>query len=280
MSDLELENEVQALEKVIENQDEGDIKDNTYDDLALKHGWNPDGKKSSKEYIEYAVANFSTKIAALDTQNKVIVDKDRKVAELEVVLNQLTSDMEKQKQLAYDQAVNDLKNQRKEAIKNGDVDLVERIDDAQVKIEENKQEQQQSYDQLKQNAYNDVLIANFRKNNANWIDGNSEDELDMQVYARQLENAMSAKGIGLEEQLSKLENAVKKKYSDYFAEVSKYSAVEGGGSNETTVSKSKKEFTFNDLNAEQKTAAKYLADKKVTTIETYIKRLVEQGDLK
>lgn len=255
--------------------------DSAFIGLAKEYGWKPNGPRSAKEYILFALDNLPKKNAALEVQNKTIVDKEKKIAEMEVVLNQLAHDMAKQKEMAYKQAEADLKAQRREAIARGDADLVDELDLAQQNLKQDLEQAHQSNDELKQQAYNQLLIDTFRENNSKWVYGKDIDSLEAQAYARQLEATMSANGMDLKEQLETIEKAVQKKFPHVFAEEEEPdNPVESVQPSANVMRKPTRKFTIKHLNDAQKQAAQYLADRGTMTVDKYIERLVELGELK
>ena len=159
----------QEIENVVITQNDETIEDNVKDldplkKLAKKYGFDPTKGKTEEEWVEYALANLPQKVKALETQNQQLSAKDQKLSELEITLNQIASDMKKQKELGYQQALADFKLQRDEAIKAGDLDLVKKIETKQTEYQEDYTKQT-NQDDLKQQAYNDILIKNF--DNAN-----------------------------------------------------------------------------------------------------------------
>lgn len=261
-----------------------DTADNTTNDpfveLAKEYGYKEGGPKSAKEFVLFALENLPKKNAALDVQNKSIVDKDRKIAEMEITLNQLAADMLKQKEVAYKQAEAELKAQRKNAIAVGNADLVEELDLAQQNLKNDLENTAVNREDAKTQAYNQLMIDNFREKNASWVYGKSIEELEMKAYAKNLEAAMMAEGMDLKEQLDALQRAVNKKFPEYFdTDLQADNFVEGVQPTTNVMVKPKKTFTFKDLNEPQKFAAKYM-EQKGMSIEEYIKNLVETGDLK
>jgi len=269
-----LENEINEHENTVDTED-----NKAYEELAKSYGWNSSGVRTAKEYILYALDNLPKKNAALEIKNKVIEDKDKKLAEMEVILNQLSIDVSKQKEQAYQQALNDIKMQRNMAISQGDAALVEQLDMRQENIKQEFQNTDKEAKDMKEQAYNKLLIDNFREENNQWIYGKSVDELEMQAYAKQLEAVMTSQGMDLKEQLDALNQAIHKKYHDYFEEKEVKPAVEGVQVERNVITKGKKTYTINDLNDAQRMAAKYLADRGTMTVENYIKKLIETGDL-
>lgn len=244
-----------------------------YEDLAKSYGWNPDGKKSAEEYIKFALDKFPKRGDALSAQNKKIEAKDSELSQMKMVLDQLANDMKKSKEVAYQQALADLQAQKREAISLGDVERVEQIE----KETNNLNGVQQPPE----------VVQEFKARNAEWLEGVNPQDLEMQAYAHQIDNALMSKRLPPEQHMKKLDEAMRAKFKAYFNEdvdgdykTSSYS-VEGVQQENNILShKKEKTFTFKDLDPAQKAAAKYLVEKGQMTVETYIKRLVENGDLK
>lgn len=253
---------------------------NDLEALAREHGWKPNGPKSAKEYVQFALENLPKKNAALDIQNRSLHDKDQKITEMEIILGQLADDMQKQKDLAYRQAEADINARRNAAINQGNVNAVAAIDQEKEALQKEKGNIK-DLKGLQEEAYNKVLIDNFRENNASWIQDTSMQGLRMQAYARQLEAAMNAQGIPLKDQLANLDKAVREEYPTYFEVPEEYidSGVESVQQETNVMRKPKKSYTIKDLTEAQRYAANYLANRGTMTVEAYIQKLVDAGDL-
>lgn len=255
---------------------ETDNSNEFYESLARKHGWNPNGEKGAKEYIEFALEELPKRGTALKTQSRKIEHKDSELGQMKVILDQLANDMKKSKETAYQQALADIQAQKREAVANGDLEKFDKLE---------KDENNLSNNQGAQDA-----LLEFQARNADWWDSDTDEAVEMQVYARQVDSVLIGKRLPPAEHMRKVEEKVKNKFKSYFTkdqeeskeENSNYRMSVEGVQQENNVISSKKDkvYTFRDLNDAQKAAAKYLAEQGTMTVDTYIKRLVENGDLK
>lgn len=260
-------------------------KDIFYEDLAGKYGWDPNGKKGAEEYIKFALDKFPERGEALSMQNKKLEAKDTELHEMKVTLDQLASDFKNQKEMAYQQALEDLKHQKRQAVSRGDTETFDKLEAYQMNLETSKQ--QELIDKNQHQVDNgqrqvDDALKQFNEKNK-WFVGTTFDEIDMQAYAKQIDNVISVRRLPIDEHLRFVEEAVQKKFPGYFREVEEMepSAVESVQHEENAPVRSRRKvFTINDLTEAQRLAAKYLSDRKQMTVDEYIKRLVDYGDLK
>lgn len=251
-----------------------ETQDVTLEALAKKHGWDPEkGEKSAADFIEFALENFPKRGDALSAKKKQLRAKDSELVELRVAVDQLARDMKKSKEIAQKQALQELEMQRASAIKSGDVDLVNQLDSAKNDLMQEKHviEQQE-------------LVNDFFARNSDWMQSTDFEALEMQAYANQIDQALIAKKLPPMEHLQRIEDAVKHKFASFFAEeeapINKTSVEAIPEQQNVMTSKKSKSFSLRDLNDAQRAVAKHLTNSGVMTADEYIKKLVENGDLK
>jgi len=237
--------------------------------LAAQYGWKADGKKSADDYIKFALEKLPERGEALTAQNKTIEAKDTELGKMKSMLDELTVHMKKQKDQAYEQAMNDFKAQKRQAIIEGNVELVEELEAKQLPTP------------MAQAI--DPSIVDFEARNDKWLSGDSFEELEMQDWVQRHGQLLGKKKLPTNEHMKRLEEDLHKKYPSYFEAETEvvHSAVESG-SNSGVAGKhiSNKTFTYKNLSESQKQMAKYLNDSGHMKIEDYIKELVSFGDLK
>ncbi len=243
-------------------------QENPIEQMALSYGWKPEGKKSAEDYIKYALDNFPERGEALSKQAKVIENKDSELDKMKSVLDELSSHMKKQKDIAYQQALNDLQNQRKQAIAIGDAALVDQLDAAKANL-------QQDPNRLKP-------VEDFRSRHSNWLNDTSFEAIEMQEWLLERDNYLAKKSLAPDQHMELLEKHLYAKFPDYFRDGSgRHSVVDSmQNSNVAGNSGRKKNFTLNDLTSEQREVAQYLDKSGHLKVADYIKQLVENGDLK
>lgn len=244
---------------------------NDLEKLAASYGWRQDGKRSAEDYVKFALQK-------LPEANKRLESKDNELFKLSSMVEELTAHMQKQKEVAYQQAIKDLNQQRTQAIQAGDVKLVD-------EIEKQKQELQPAgKSENQQNGALHPAILSFEEKNAEWLNDDSLDALEMQDWMEHHAERLAKKfKLPIEDHMKRLEEDVRKKFSSYFeskAEPGNHSAQVESGSDGSTFKSGAKTFTFNDLSPTQKEVAKYLKDTGRMDYKKYIAQLVEFGDLK
>lgn len=236
--------------------------------MALQYGWKPEGKRSAEEYIKYALDQFPERGEALSKQAKKIEDKDSELSKMKVVLNELASHVKKQKQLEEQQSLEDLRYRKRQAIELGDVNLVEQLDQEQIRL----------------NVPEPVKA--FKERNIEWLEGTSFEALEMQAFARQRDNELAPRGMSPDEHMKVLEEHIRKKFPAYFNDgyekehINKSDAVDSlHNSNVVNASKPKRNFSIRDLTKEQQEVASYLEREGHMKTADYIKQLIDNGDL-
>lgn len=257
MSEESVKEVVNVLEEAPaqESKQKGSIED-----LAAQYGWNAEGEKSAEEYVSLALEKFP--------------EQSKKIKQLFKAVDELKMHMSKTEQAAYERAKTELQQQRRAAISEGDVDLVEKLD-----------EQIKATVEPIMAATNTVhpAIAEFEERNAGWLNGTSYEELKMQQWVEAHGAILGRKKLPVDEHMALLEEHVKKEFASYFDkddDAPIKSPVASSRSNvKTSAAGAKKNYTFNDLNEEQKKIAKDFQNLGIMSIDNYIKDLVKHGEL-
>ena len=219
-------------------------------------GWNPDGPKSAEEW------------ARNEPLYEEIKNRGKEIKSLKKTVDSMKALLDKQEQLAYNRALADFKAQRDAAIKQGNVQLVEQIE-----------KQANTIPVPPKPAI--PAVEDFRERHNEWLEGTSFGEIKMQKYAQQRDAELMTRGLSPEKHMQVLEEDIKAAFPAYFGVKEKprdVQAVEGGDSG--VVSNSKKRYSLKDLSPEQKDVARMFEKRKVMTIDEYIAKLVQLGDLK
>lgn len=262
--------------EVIENKEQ-EQNLNEIEKLATSYGWRANGQKSAADYVKFALEK-------LPESNKRLEAKDNELFKLKALLEENISHMSKQKEVAYAQALKDITAQRNEAIRAGNVDLVDELDKKHQEIKSNVAQQQSPNSN---DVYNQPAVKEFEERNADWLRDTSMESLEMQDWMERHAERLGKLNLPVDEHMRRLDEDVRKKFSVYFDSVESLSndratnSVESGAESSTTASKGgQKNFTINDLSSVQKEMARYLKDTGVMDTKTYIAQLVEFGDLK
>ncbi len=256
-----------GIEIASESKPSQETSGNPIEQMALTYGWKPEGKKSAEEYIKYALDNFPERGEALSKQAKAIENKDNELDKMKSVLDELSSHMKKQKDVAYQQALADIQSQRKQAIALGDENLVNHLDQAKANL-------QQDPNRLKP-------VEEFRQRHGDWLNDTSFEAIEMQEWVLERDDYLAKKGLPPDQHMDLLEKHLYAKFPSYFNKDGHTNAVDSmQNSNVAGSGGRKKNFTLNDLTNEQRDVAQYLEKSGHLKIADYIKQLVDNGDLK
>lgn len=220
---------------------------------AMKQGYNPDyegeNKKSPKEFLEVAY-----------NHNKVLKERNDKLStqvdDLSDKINRLVQFQSEMKQKAVDAAIKALKAERKEAIKDGDHEKVEELDEQITK-------------QAVATPQNNIILDSWLKRNV-WYGTDDDLAIEADIIAKQLQDTgrFRANESDYEKLLSQVEARVKKQFPDKFKNPKKDNPpeVEAGRSSPERQSKR----TFAELPADAKRACEHFVKDGVMTKEQYL----------
>lgn len=228
---------------------------------AMKQGYNPDyegtNKKSPKEYLQVAYDHnkvLKERNENLSQQNDELLSQ---VENLNRQMERVLQFTQEQKQKAVDAAVRKLKADRREAINDGDTELVERIDE---QIEQEKK--------VAKPDNNPILDAWLAQNP--WYSRDEELGLEADIIAKQLQD--TGRFTATEQDYQKLLNLVskktKEKFPDKFKNPRKDDAPDVESARQSSVNGSKK--TYADLPPEAKKACDEFVADKIMSREQYI----------
>lgn len=237
--------------------DEHMEKPQNIEELAAEYGWKAEGEKSAEEFVKVAMDKFP--------------EQSKKIKQLFRAVDELKIHMSKTEKLAYDRAKKEIDDQRKQAIHNGDIDLVEKLDQAKSDLVP-----------IMEKTDVHPSIVEFEERNAGWLTGTSYEELKMQQWVEAHGAILGRKRLPVDEHMLLLEDHIKKEFPDYFNDNEDIkSPVSSSRENISNKSLKKgKNPTFNDLSQEQKKIARDFEDLGIMSIDNYIKDLVKHGELK
>jgi hypothetical protein len=236
-----MELEQQTTNEVVENNVNEEIQTSNepqYSDLelqALEEGWvpqdqyngDPDNFKSAKEFLRDG--QFFKKI---DLQHK-------ELKELKRTLNEFKEHHENtlaaEKKIQFENALTYLKQQKKEALREGDADAVIDFDD---KIELLREEKQKLERQIIKEEKEDEKVSEIHPELAAWIDKNPwyKENAGMRDFADAYGIKLAKQGVSPSKALKEVEKAVREEFPHRFRNVNrdKPSAVEGTQQRTTT----------------------------------------------
>jgi len=243
------------------------------EEAAYKLGWR------SKEEFSGEEAEYVDPLTFLVRGSELQRQSSKNVSYLKKTIDDLNSTIDNMKvfnESVYrselkklTEQIKELEAEKKEAIKEGNVALVEDIDG---KIAEVKNSAPPPPAATKAAANNEVLDAWYEKNP--WYKKNE----DMARYADSIGDDLALKKVPLPKILEKIEKAVLEMWPEYFGKETKAapSPVEGGQRRAATATTGKK-FTSRNLTDEQLTIGKQFAKYGVMTMDEYIADLAKLG---
>lgn len=271
MKEVAPENAVQEAKEepeIAQQEEKAVLEASPLEELAKKHGWNPNGEKSAEDFIAFALDKYPK--------------RGKELKDLRKTVDHLVDLNKKQHQAGYEKAMVDLQNKRRDAIFRGDVAEVDMLD-------QQIQQQQQEAAQLDPAAGQQVhpALLEFDARHKDWIADNvSLTAHKMRNFAMMRGEELAKSGMDPVEWVDILEQNLQEEFPSYFnpkqvEKVQMYPAVDQDTSSGTVKQpRSKPKFSFNDLNADQQAIAKQFERRGVMKTDEYIKQLVEIGELK
>lgn len=228
---------------------------------AMKQGYNPEyegaNKKSPKEYLQVAYDHNKVLKERNENLSQQNDDLMHQVENLNRQMERVINFTQEQKQRAVDAAIRKLKADRREAISDGDTELVERIDE---QIEQEKK--------VAKPDSNPILDAWLVQNP--WYTRDEELGLEADIIAKQLQD--TGRFAPTQEDYQKLLNLVSKKTREKFPDKFKNSRKENPpdveSARQSSVNGSKK--TYADLPPDAKKACDEFVNDKIMSREQYV----------
>lgn len=254
------EAEIKSTEGGTEQQDEiKEVKLTATEEKAMAAGWvpqdewegDPDQWRPAKEFLDRGELF------------KKIEDQNRTVKELKRALEDMKQHHSKVREVEYQRALTALKNQKREALENGDADAVVRLDDQIDLVREEQTKLQKQPQTVEVDTVNPELAAWIEKNK--WYDTDRA----MKAFADDLGRELSLRGQPPSEILKEVERQVKQEFSHKFRNPNrdKPNAVEGSSGKGT---KAKDTFVLTD---EEKQIMERFVRTGAITREKYIEDL-------
>lgn len=250
--------EKQSSDEQIEQRDLSDFEREQKD-----KGWNPNGVKTAEEW------------ARNEPLYEEIKKRGKEIKSLERAIDNLTKIQTRKEELAYNKALDQLRNERDAAIKLGNVQAVKHIEQQQLKLHESQKQE-------------DPAIQEFRSKYGHLLTSNNYEEMEIADFIKRRDGELMSHKLPPAEHLRLLEEHAMKKFPSYFKQDGdpeerdeRLPIVESGqGSNVSKPRSSSKKFTFDDLSPEQKKIGKEFERLKVMKLSEYIKDLADLGDIR
>ncbi len=231
-----------------------------FEQEQMKLGWKPDGEKSAEEW------------ARAKPLYDEIKNRGKQLSKMQEAIDQLTSHMKKQEEIAYQKALKKLNKEKQDAIERGDVQEVMEVE---KKYEEMNQQPKEPPAEVKQffDKYSDIF------NSSNY------DEMQIAEFAYARDKQLGAKGLPLDQHMKTLEEHMKKQFPNYFGYEKEVVARNDSGVESTTSAavaghrpvKSGK-LTFNDLTDEQKAVARNFEQLNIMSIDEYLTSIKDEKE--
>lgn len=255
----ELDQVQQELEKAgIKPEIKKELSD--FEKEQMQKGWNPEGPKSASEWAQN------------EPLYEELKKRGKQLKSMQRTIDELKEHMQKQERVAYEKALKELEAQRRDAIRAGDVDLVEQIDEQRQQISPQHQQQQEQHPAIKE----------FAERHSSWLNDVSYEAVQMQQWLLERDRLLASKNLPPEEHIKIVEEHLKKQFPSYFNDKIEdiLPITPDMGSNVASSSTRNKKYTFSSLNDAQKQVARDFERMKIMTVDQYIKQLVDAGDLK
>ena len=233
---------------------------------ASRFGWRPldqwDGDESAWVDADKFLARGQEYNGFLKKENGRL---NTRLSEVEKTLQEFAAHHEKVAAQAYERAVKDLKEARKEAIRNQDVDAQLQVEE---QLEELKEQRQAPLPKAPaQSPENAAAFNEWTSRNA-WFGKDAE----ATQFAEDVGKGLAGKVTGVEF-LKRVERAVKAEFPDLFSNPARRAApgVDGG----STRGASRGGKSYGDLPQEAKAACDKFVKQKLMTKEQYVKEYFE-----
>lgn len=249
-------------------QEKEKVADPSYTEVekeAMLVGWKPEGVKSAEEFLR-----------AAPLYDRIKRDS-KELRELKSAVDELKRLQNEQRRAGYEQALAELKDQKRDAIHLSDIPNVERIDSEIEKIKVQK-------DLVKDVAPQLIPeVQEFTERHKDWMYAQTAEADALRAFVARRDNELMGEGLSPKEHLRRIEEELAVTFPHKFkkevldpehqvASVSSDAAQAGTKS-------SKRKLGFSDLNDTQKDIARQFAKRGIMDIDAYVKSLQEIGEL-
>lgn len=145
MSEIEIEGVEEALEEELEAEDvveepaEESEEEMSVEDRAALVGWKPGGRKSAEEFLEVRDNHLG---AARRDNAKLEKTVQELRSEQQIMRQMMSSQIERAKQQAREEAIKEFTNKKAQAIEQGDAEAFSAAEEEQRKFEQKEREEQ------------------------------------------------------------------------------------------------------------------------------------------
>ncbi len=254
---------------------------NTAEDLAAESGWKPEDQweGDTNQWIDAKTFNMRGELMdRIKSQTSQLRGQDKKIERLEAGLGQLAEHNKKMDEIAYDKALNDLKDLKKDALEMSDYGQVTEIDDkiSDLKINQSAAEEPQAQQTPSTNPEVAAWIAEHSWYETDIAMRYATDGLTRDIVQSYPELKNSPKLI-LEKVTKRLEEEFPHKFKK---RRNTTQAVSEGGDAQTRSKSSKQKYTGRHLNEMQREFGKTFVESGVMkSLDEYATQLSEMGEL-
>lgn len=268
--------ELDETEEVPEEPTE-EVQDSSLETIAIEMGWKPKSEfqGNDEDYVDAATYIRRSKDIQ-DTMRQHLKENKRKLTALEKGIEDLRQhnervykvQLEKQKE-----EIERLRQERRTAIEEGDVDKVEALEQKMSKLSE-KPEEKPQVDPEQYSMFTEWIKGNQWYN----LDGVTEGDADMTAYADNLADLPEYQALPYKQRLNKVTAKVKEMFPEHF---------KGNGKPKAAVNPveaprmkaAQKKFSARDLNDDQKSIMRNFVRSGIMSEQEYIDDLVKIGEL-
>lgn len=228
--------------------------------LAAKQGWRPDGPLSAGEFLRRG--DLFDKISSLN----------KEISSLKHSLEHQNKYMKHQQEVGYKKALDDLQQQRTDAILRGDVKEVNKLDE--------------DISNLKTTATpatpmdEPAAVQDFKTRHADWLNDPGFEAEEMKKFVMERDKTLMSYNLAPEEHLKILEADLRYKYPHRFEKTKEQhqtSSVEV--STASSAPKKASSGGYDQLSPEQKRVCREFVKMGLFTKDEYIKQLKDLGEI-
>lgn len=243
----------------------------TIDDRAREMGWRPLEEYEGDPEKWVSAQSFVDRkplFDKIDSQNKRVKALEKSLQDHNATLKELAEHHKKVAETSYKKAMADLKAERRAAVRAGDHELVEAIED---QIDNLKPEEVPEIKTPEPQPYTQEINEWMSENS--WYNSNKE----MQHVADGFGKAAQARGLSTPEILAEMKTRIKEAYPDFFRNPNKDKAPPSKTKDHTATAH--KAAAYRPSAQQQRFAKTFVEQGVFKTVDDYYKQLREIGEL-
>jgi hypothetical protein len=243
-----------------------------YENKAKELGWRPEQEWDGEPSDWVPAKEFVGRQKLYDRIHSLKGELVNQGKRFETDMTAIKEYVKQMSDIEYKRAVNDLNSQRKEAVKDADVEAVDRITQEIDELKDARKTAPMVNTQPAAQQYSQAFIQWTERNSWYKNDSDLHDEADSLGVAY----ALKHKGSKTEQEvMDYVERQIKKMNPEKFETKSRAPAVEEGSPGNSSVGKSGAKLSVRDLSDDEARVMKTLVARKIVTQEKYLSDLAE-----